>query len=63
MGRPKASDEVCDFVALFANTVTVYSSSRFDWVARTGRHSVFVLLSRIAPKVLIAFTLSSHNAH
>ena len=40
-----------DFVALFANTVTVPSKGKYDWVARTGRHSVFSILTIIAPKV------------
>ena len=54
MGRPRASSAVREFAALFANVVTAHSSYRYDWVARTGRHSIFVLLSQLAPKVRIA---------
>ena len=52
MGRPRASNAVRDFAALFAKSVTVPSSARYDWVARTGETSIFVLLSRLSPKVL-----------
>jgi hypothetical protein len=52
MGRPRASSDVREFAAMFANTVTAYSPSRYDWVARTGRHSLFVLMTRLASKVL-----------
>jgi hypothetical protein len=51
MGRPRASNAVRDFAALFAKSVTVPSSARYDWVARTGETSIFVLLSRLSPKV------------
>ncbi len=51
MGRPKACSSIRDFAALFASSVTVGSSLRYDWVARTGKHTIFVLLSRLAPKV------------
>jgi hypothetical protein len=51
MGRPRASNAVRDFAALFAHTVTAQSTSRYDWVARTGMHSIYVLLSQLAPKV------------
>jgi hypothetical protein len=52
MGRPRASSDVREFAAMFANTVTAYSPSRYDWVARTGRYSLFALMTRLAPKVL-----------
>jgi hypothetical protein len=52
MGRPRASNAVRDIAALFAKSVTVPSSARYDWVARTGETSIFVLLSRLSPKVL-----------
>ena len=54
MGRPKASDTVCDFASLFAKTVTVPSKSQYDWVARTGRHSIFSLMTVVAQKVSLA---------
>ena len=60
MGRPRASNAVRDFAALFAKTVTTHSSSRYDWVARTGTHSIFILLSQLAPKVLIMPLICKH---
>ena len=57
MGRPRASNAVRDFAALFAKSVTVPSSARYDWVARTGETSIFVLLSRLSPKVLSTFSM------
>ncbi len=38
----------CDFAAMFAATVTVPSTCQYDWIARTGKHSIFSLLSKLA---------------
>ena len=51
MGRPRASNTIRDFAATFATTVTVPSTCQYDWMARTGKHGVFTLLSQLAPKV------------
>lgn len=40
-----------DFVAAFANAVTVQSSHRYDWVARRGKHSMYDLINDVAPLV------------
>ena len=58
MGRPRASNAVRDFAEMFANAVTVHSPSCYDWVARTGMHSIFILLSQLAPKVDLASRFS-----
>ena len=50
MGRPKASAEMLAFAALFADAVTTKSRRPFDFVARTGKYSIFSLLERLAPK-------------
>ena len=51
MGRPRANVTNREFAAAFANSVTVRSTYRYDWVARIGEHSVYALLSQLAPKV------------
>ncbi len=51
MGRPRASNTTRDFAATFANTVSVTSTCQYDWIARTGKHGLFTLLSKLAPKV------------
>ncbi len=51
MGRPKASDISRNVASLFANIVTVPSNIPNDWVARTGDHSIFNVLSHLIPKV------------
>ena len=53
MGRPRASSTILDFAARFATTVTVPSAGQYDWIARTGNHSTFTLLYKLAPKVRI----------
>ena len=53
MVRPKASDTIRDFASALANTVSTASGSERDWIARTGRHSMFSLLTKLAPKVCI----------
>ena len=50
MGRPKASQRILDFAALFTDAVTTKSHRPYDWVARTGKYSIFSLLARLAPK-------------
>ena len=55
MGRPKASDISRNVASLFANIVTVPSNIPNDWVARTGDHSIFNVLSHLIPKVLGPF--------
>jgi hypothetical protein len=55
MVRPRPSTDACDFINLLVYTVTEYSQSKYDWVARSGKHSVFTLLSRLAPKVISMF--------
>jgi 3-deoxy-D-arabino-heptulosonate 7-phosphate (DAHP) synthase class II len=52
MVRLGPSADVCEFVTLFVDAVTAHSESRYDWVARSGKHSVFTLLSRIASQVM-----------
>ena len=52
MGRPKASDVSRTVASLFANVVTVPSNVPNDWVARTGDHSIFNVLSHLIPKVM-----------
>ena len=49
MGRPKASPQILEFAALFADAVTIDSEKHL--VARTGEYSIFSLLSRVAPNV------------
>ena len=51
MGRPNASDTVCDFASLFAKTVTVLLKCQYNWVAHTGRHSIYSLMTVVAEKV------------
>ncbi len=51
MGRPRASNHVRGFAEVLANIVTKPSVASYDLVARTGRHSIFSLLSMLAPKV------------
>ncbi len=55
MGRPKASDISRNVASLFASIVTVPSNIPNDWVARTGDHSIFNVLSHLIPKVLGPF--------
>ena len=66
MGRPRASNTIRDFAATFANTVTVTSTCQYDWIARTGKHGVFTLLSKLAPKVRFdagrMYTLSGNGS-
>ncbi len=53
MVRPKASDTIRNFASALANTVSTASGIERDWIARTGRHSMFSLLTKLAPKVCI----------
>jgi hypothetical protein len=53
MGRPRASDTIRDFAAMFTATVSVPSNCQYDWIARTGKHGVFSLLMKLAPKVRV----------
>ena len=55
MGRPTASDVSRTVASLFANVVTVPSNIPNDWVARTGDHSIFNVLSHLIPKVNVQF--------
>ena len=49
MGRPKASPRILEFAVLFADAVTTDSPNYL--VARTGKYSIFALLSQVAPDV------------
>ena len=61
MGRPKPCETTREFVAALARTVTIQSSAPCSWVARTGQHSIFALLSRVAPKVSWKFQQTSER--
>ena len=43
------SSDVREFAAILAYTVT---NVTYYWVARTRRHSIFVLMTRLAPRYL-----------
>ncbi len=62
MGRPKASDNIRELAAAFANVVTIATVRRYDWVARLGKHSIYTLLGAVAPKVII-FDLMRSSLH
>ena len=63
MGRPRASQQIRDFAALFADVVTANSSCPYDWVARTGDYSIFSLLARLATNVWELIRDNCWNAH
>ena len=42
---------ILDFAATLTTTVTASSTCQYDWIARTGKHGVYTLLSKLAPKV------------
>jgi hypothetical protein len=50
MGRPRATRGNRDFATSFATFVTAFAESRFEWIARKGRHGIFELLKNLAPK-------------
>ena len=41
------------FLEAFTKLVTVESVGQYDWIARTGKFSLYALLSLIAPEVWI----------
>ena len=48
-----------EFSVAFATLVTAHSSYQYDWVARRGRHSIFALVSFLAPAVSTFFAMLS----
>ena len=54
MGEKVQTRENKKFTAVdFANAVTIPSACRSDWIARRGPYSLFQVLERMLPKVII----------
>ena len=49
------------FLEAFTKLVTVESVGRYDWIARTGKFSLYALLSLIAPEVWIICSTSAER--
>ena len=49
--RPKPSQELLDFLAALAAVITTPSPDSRGIIARKGRHGLFHVIAKIAPKV------------
>jgi hypothetical protein len=60
MPRPRATDKFKNIALQFANAVTVQSSSKRCFIAKTGSHSLFSLFYNLFPNVSTWYALDAN---